>query len=105
MSCTECGLRFDPDNESQVVCPGCGADPANALSDADSNLEAAFEDGEAFGEAPVALSEMGGGDAPLEPEIDYIPDSELDLVIADGEALMHALTEAPILVAGNRLLN
>jgi len=105
MSRTECGFRFDPDNESQVVCPGCGADSANTLWDDESDLAAAFEDGEAFAEAPVALSEMLGGDAPLEPGIDYVPDPELDLVIADGEALMHALTEGPILVAGNRLVN
>jgi len=44
-------------------------------------------------------------DAAMEPEIDYVPDPELDLAIADGEALMHALTEGPILVAGNRLIN
>jgi hypothetical protein len=105
MLCTECGFRFDPDNESQMACPACGADPAIALSDADSDLAAAFEDGEAFAEAPVALSEMLGGNAPLEPEIDCDPDPELDLLIADGEALMHALTEGPILVAGNRLVN
>ena len=44
-------------------------------------------------------------DAAMEPEIDYVPDPELDLAIADGEALMAALTEGPILVAGNRLIN
>ena len=106
MSCTECGFRFDPDNESQVACPCCGTDPTDPLRpDAESDLGAAFEDGEAFAEAPVALSEMLGGDAPVEPEIDYVPDPELDLAIADGEALMLALTEGPILVAGNRLIN
>ena len=106
MSCTECGFRFDPDNESQVACPCCGTDPTDPLRpDAESDLGAAFEDGEAFAEAPVALSEMLGGDAPLEPEIDCVPDPVLDLAIADGEALMLALTEGPILVAGNRLVN
>ena len=106
MSCTECGFRFDPDNESQVVCPGCGTYPTDPLRpDDESDIAAAFEDSEAFAEAPVALSEMLGWDGPLEPEIDCAPDPELDLVIADGEALMHALTEGPILVAGNRLVN
>lgn len=106
MLCTECGFRFDPDNESQVACPCCGTDPTDPLrADDESDLAAAFEDGEAFPEARVALSEMLGGDATLELEIDYVPDPELDLVIADGEALMHALTEGPILVAGNRLVN
>jgi hypothetical protein len=41
----------------------------------------------------------------MEPEIDYVPDPELDLRNCRCEALMHALTEGPILVAGNRLIN
>jgi hypothetical protein len=101
MSCPECGFRFDPDNESQVVCPGCGAGRA----DEGAELAAAFEDGEAFAEAPVTLTQVLGWDAPMEPEIDYVPDPELDLAIADGEALREALTEGPILVAGNTLIN
>ena len=101
MSCPECGFRFDPDNESQVVCPGCGAGRA----DEGAELAAAFEDGEAFAEAPVTLTQVLGWDAPMEPEIDYVPDPELDLAIADGQALREALTEGPILVAGNTLIN
>ena len=106
MLCTECGFRFDPDNESQLACPCCGTDPTDPLRpDHGSDLAAALEDGEAFAEAPVVGSELLGGGAPVEQEIDYVPDPELDLVIADGEALMHALTEGPILVAGNSLVN
>ena len=61
MSCPECGFRLDPDNESQVVCPACGADPTNSMRlDDDSKLAAAFEDGEAFAEAPVSLAEVLG---------------------------------------------
>ncbi len=106
MSCPECGFRFDPDNESQVVGPACGADPNNSMRpDDDSKLAAAFEDGAAFAEAPVSLTELLSGDAPMEPEIDYVPDPELDIAIADGEALREALTEGPILVAGNGLIN
>jgi hypothetical protein len=57
MSCPECGFRFDPYNESQAVCPACGADPNTPLRpDDDSNIAAAFEDGDAFAEAPVTLS-------------------------------------------------
>ena len=86
--------------------PRCGADPTSSLRPDDgSELAAAFEDGEAFAEAPVTLTEVLGWDAPMEPEIDYVPDPELDLAIADGEALREALTEGPILVAGNRLIN
>jgi hypothetical protein len=68
-------------------------------------LAAALEDGAAFAEAPVTLSEVLGWDAPMEPEVDYVPDPVLDLAIADGEALMEALTDGPILVVGNRLIN
>jgi hypothetical protein len=106
MSCPECGFRFDPNNTSQAVCPACGTDPTDPLrQDDDSNVAAAFEDGDAFAEAPVTLAEVLGWDAPVEPEIDYVPDPELDLAIADAEALREALTEGPILVAGNRLIN
>ncbi len=106
MSCPECGFKFDPDNESQVVCPACGADPNNPVRrDDDAKLAAAFEDAAAFAEAPVSLVEVLTGDAPLEPEIDYVPNAELDFAIADGAALREALTEGPVLVAGNKLIN
>jgi hypothetical protein len=48
---------------------------------------------------------MLGENAPVEPETVHAPDPELDLAIADAEALREALTEGPILVAGNRLIN
>ena len=106
MSCPECGFRFDPDNESQVVCPACGADPNSSMRPDDgSNLAAALEDAAAFAEVPVSLAEVLSEDAPIEPGIDYVPDPDLDIAIADGEALREALTEGPILVAGNGLIN
>lgn len=106
MSCPKCGFRLDPYNESQVVCPACGADRSTSVVPGDdSDLAAALEDGEAFAEAPVTLIEVLRLDAPMEPEIDYVSDPELDLAIADGAALMQALTELPILVAGNTLIN
>jgi hypothetical protein len=106
MKCLECGFKIDPYNESQAVCPACGTDPnASMLPDDDSDLAAAFEDGAAFAETPVTLADVLGLDAPMEPEIDYIPDPELDLAIANAAALMQSLTELPILVAGNQLIN
>jgi len=106
MSCPECGFRLDPANVSQLVCPACGADPADPVRcDDDSDLAAAFEDGEAFAEGPVTSTEVLGWDDPTEPETDYVPDPELDFAIADAEALRAALTSGPILVAGNRLIN
>jgi uncharacterized Zn finger protein (UPF0148 family) len=106
MWCPECGFELDPDNESQVVCPACGADPTGELRlEDDPALAAALDDGVAFAEAPVDLPDMLGENAPMEPEVDYVPDPELDLAIADAEALREALTEGPVLVAGNRLIN
>jgi Pyruvate/2-oxoacid:ferredoxin oxidoreductase gamma subunit len=101
-----CGFRLDPINESQVVCPACGADPNEPRRpEDDPDLVAALEDGAAFAEAPASLSGMLGDDAPIEPEIDYLPDPDLDAAIAEGEALKTALTEGPNLVAGNKLIN
>ena len=106
MLCPHCGFRLDPYNESQAVCPACGADPNTPTRlDDDYSLSAALEDGEAFAEAPVTLNEVFVLDAPIDPEIDYVPDPELDFAIADAEALMQSLREAPILVAGNSLIN
>jgi hypothetical protein len=103
--CPMCGFRLDPVNESQVVCPACGADPNNPpRPEDDPEIAAALEDGAAFAEAPASLSEMLGGDAPTEPEIDYVPDPDLDAAIAEGEALKEALTKGPNLVAGNKLI-
>lgn len=106
MLCPECGFRLDPYNESQALCPACGANPNTPMRPNDDfNIASALEDGEAYAEAPVTLSDVLDLDAAMEPEINYVPDPELDLAIADGEALMCALTEGPILVAGNRLIN
>ena len=104
MSCPECGFKIDSANESQVMCPACGADPT-PRPDHDSELAAAFEDGAAFAETPAPLAEALADPASTGLEVDYIPDPELDLAIADGEVLMHALTEGPTLVAGNKLIN
>ena len=59
----------------------------------------------AFAEATVSLTEVFAADAPVEPETDYVPDPDLDLMIADAEALRAALTEGPVLIAGNKLVN
>ena len=105
--CPECGFRFDAINESQVVCPACGADPRSGLPrEFDPEIAAALDDAEAFAEASISLAEVLEGDATLEPEFDYyVPDPDLELVIADSDALRAALVEGPILVAGNKLIN
>jgi len=105
--CPECGFRFDAINESQVVCPACGADPRSGLTpEFDPETAAALDDAEAFAEGSISLAEILEGDAPLEQELDdYVSDSDLELIIADAEALRAALIEGPILVAGNKLVN
>ena len=105
--CPECGFRFDAINESQVVCPACGTDPRNGVPpETDPETAAAFEDAEAFAEAHMSLTELLEGDVPVEPEVDcYVSDPDLELIIADAEALRAALVEGPILVGGNKLIN
>jgi len=105
--CPECGFRFDAINESQVVCPACGTDPRIGLPpEVDPETAAAFEDAEALAEAPTSLAETLEGGARLELEVDYyVSDPDLELIIADAEALRAALMEGPILVAGNKLVN
>jgi hypothetical protein len=105
--CPECGFRFDAINQSQVVCPACGTDPRSGLPpEFDPETAAAFEDAEAFAEAPMSLAEVLEGDARLESEVEYyVSDPDLELIIADAEALRAALVEGPILVAVNKLVN
>jgi hypothetical protein len=105
--CPECGFRFDATNESQVVCPACGTDARSELPpESDPETGAAFEDAEAFAETRTFLTGLLKGDVPVEPEVDYyVSDPDLDLIIADADALRAALVEGPILVAGNKVIN
>ena len=105
--CPECGFRFDAINESQVVCPACGTHPRSGLPpESDPETAAAFEDAEALAEVPMSLAELLEAYAPVEQEVDYyVSDPDLELIIADAQALRAALVEGPILVAGNKLVN
>jgi len=105
--CPECGFRLDAINESQVVCPACGTDPRSGLPpESDPETAAALDDAEAFAEASISLTEVLEGDAPLEQEFDYyVTDPDLELILADADALRAAIVEGPILVAGNKLVN
>ena len=104
--CRGCGFKIDPLNESQLVCPACGTAPDHipALED-ELDISAALEDGAAFAAEPVTLTAAVDGDEPIGSEVDLLPDNELELAVAEGEVLMAALTEGPVLVAGNRLIN
>jgi hypothetical protein len=50
-------------------------------------------------------NEILGVDAFGEPDVVYTPDPELDFAIDDAAGLFKALTDGPVLVAGNSLVN
>jgi hypothetical protein len=52
-----------------------------------------------------APNEILGADSSGEPDVAYTPDPELDFAIDDAEGLWKALTDGPVLVAGNGLVN
>jgi len=104
--CPQCGFRLDPDNPSESVCPACGADPHDARSlTQDLVLAAVPDDASASAETLQAARDILDTGVSAEPEIVYSPDPELDFAIADAAAVMESLTEGPILIAGNRLVN
>ena len=103
--CPQCGFRLDPDNPSESVCPACGTDPHDGHRPLpDLCLAAVLEDA-ASAETLQIANEILDADALGEPELAYAPDPELDLAIDDAEGLLKALTDGPVLVAGNSLVN
>jgi hypothetical protein len=88
MRCLECGAEFDEMNESQPVCPGCGAVPGCRRDGAD--VCALLEDAAAIASAPSGREE--DQDAGL--DLDLIDPSRIpvDLQEAadDAEALLQA---------------
>jgi len=104
--CQQCGFRLDPDNPSEPVCPACGADPDDGhWLTQDIGLAAVLEDSAAFSETVQSVNDLSGSEDSAEPDVAYAPDPELDLMIGDAKALMRALTDGPVLVAGNALIN
>ena len=106
MHCPECGFRLDPVSESQQVCPACGRDPIRCeQAEDDSGIAAALADVASLAaHRPLPTQSIEEALA-VDPEVDYPPDPELDLILADAEAHIKALFEGPILVAGNHLIN
>ena len=103
--CPQCGFRVDPDNPSASVCLACGRDPQHARSLTEDHLAALISGATAFAEALQTANDVLGSQLSDEPDVDYLPDPELDFVIGEAEALMHALSNGPVLVAGNSLVN
>ena len=104
--CQQCGFRLDPDNPSEPVCPACGADPNDGSWLAqDLQFAAVLEDAAAFAQTLPNGNDVPASEASAEPDVAYAPDPDVDFVIGDAEALMRALMDGPVLVAGNGLIN
>ena len=103
--CTQCGFRVDPDKPSASVCPACGRDPQHTRSLTEDPLAALLADATAFSGTLQTGNDVLGSQLSDEPDVDYVPDPELDFVIGEAEALMQALSNGPVLVAGNGLVN
>ena len=89
MRCLECGAELDEMNESQPVCPGCGAVPGGRRDGAD--VCALLEDAAAIASAQSAREEdQEAGldlDQPTDPS--RIP-VDLQEAADDAEALLQA---------------
>ena len=106
MRCSNCGFRVDPVNESQQVCPACGVDPIHRDGEQyDSELTAAVADVDSVANHLPLPGQSVEESLPVDLDVDYLPDPELDLMMAEGEACLRALLKGPILVAGNQLIN
>ena len=103
MSCLECGAEFDEVNESQPVCPGCGAVPGGRRDSAD--ICALLEDGAAL--AAEASARVEDQDVGLDSEQLFDPirmPIDLHEAADDAEALLQATGYATfVLPEGFRL--
>ena len=103
MSCLECGAEFDEVNESQPVCPGCGAVPGSRRDSADICF--LLEDGAALAaEASARIEDLDVG---LDSEQIFDPirmPIDLQEAADDAEALLQATGYATfVLPEGFRL--
>ena len=103
--CPQCGFRLDPDNPSESVCPACGNDPSDGHRPLQDLCLAVVLEDAASPQTLHTANEILGVDAFGEPDVVYTPDPELDFAIDDAEGLLKALTDRPVLVAGNSLVN
>jgi hypothetical protein len=103
MSCLECGAEFDEVNESQPVCPGCGAVPGSRRDNAD--ICSLLEEGAAL--AAEASARVEDQDVGLDSEQLFDPirmPIDLQEAADDAEALLQATGYATfVLPEGFRL--
>ena len=103
MRCLECGAEFDEMNESQPVCPGCGAVPVGRRDS--EELCALLEDAAAIASARVDHEEAQDPGPDLDQPFEPIR-MPVDLKEAgeDAEALLQAVGYAAfVLPEGFRL--
>lgn len=87
MRCVECGAEFDEMNESQPVCPGCGAVPGGRRDGAD--VCALLEDAAVIASAQSDREEDAGLDLDQLIDLSRIP-VDLQEAADDAEALLQA---------------
>ena len=88
MRCVECGAEFDEMNESQPVCPGCGAVPEGRRDSAD--VCGLLEDAAAIASAQSGREEDQDAGLDLDPiDPSRIP-VDLQEAADDAEALLQA---------------
>jgi hypothetical protein len=88
MGCLECSAEFDGMNESQPVCPGCGAAPATGGDDAE--IGALFDEAAVIAAAPAETESDDCGpdlDQPFDPGGMPV---DLREALDDAEALLLA---------------
>ena len=93
MRCFECGAEFDEMNESQPVCPGCGAIPGNRRDSAD--VCALLEDAAAIASAQLDRDEDQDTGLDLDQSLEPIRmPADLQEARDDAEALLEATGHA-----------
>lgn len=89
MRCLECGADFDEMNESQPVCPGCGAAPGTTGDSAE--VYALLEDAALIGSAGLDREEGRDGEVELDQLFEPIRmPADLQEAADDAEALLQA---------------
>ena len=102
--CPQCGFRLDPDNPSESVCPACGTDPHDGHRPLQDLLLAAVLEDAASAETLQTANEILDADALGEPEVATLRIRNW-ISRLRRRGLLKALTDGPILVAGNGLIN
>jgi hypothetical protein len=92
MRCLECGAEFDELNESQPVCPACGAPPG--LGRDDQDVSALLDDAALIAAAPAETGEPDLGPELDEPAVPTRMPRDLQEALDDAEALLLATGNA-----------